>query len=414
MKMKIRLCSVLLALIALFSISTAAAAPLSPAIAVLTGENRLIKSGLVGSDVYFAESDFLKCLGVTKIDAVTVVALPSASTGLLKLGTLVVSEGQSIGASYLSLLRFVPADSVKAAECKFACGATEIPCTIRILDKLNYAPTFSAGSGKVSTYKEISCFGRVGAVDPDGDDLHYEVVTYPSHGSLRITDASRGNFRYTPESGYVGKDTFTLVVRDEYGNYSTPQTIRATVSKTNVSFTDAHGHWCENAAISLCEAGVITPVAYGASSLLCPAETVSREEFVMMTMKAVGIGTLTDGATTFADNADISVECRPYIATAQRMGYIGGKEVEGQLCFMPKENITRAEVAVLLQNILDCDTADATAVFADDGAIPSWAKTAVYALSAAGVFNGEGGSILPSALLSRAETVQILYNIRNK
>lgn len=414
MKMKIRLCALLLLMATSFSVFAAASAPLSPAIAVLSKENRLIKSGLVGSDIYFSESDFLKCLGVPKIDAVTVSELPSASTGLLKLGTLVISEGQSIGASYLSLLRFVPADSVKEAKCIFACGATEIPCTIKIVDKLNYAPTFAETVSKVSTYKEIACFGRAGASDPDGDALHFEVVSYPSHGSLQITDASRGNFCYVPQSGYVGKDTFTLVVRDDFGNYSTPQTVQATISKTKVSFTDAHGHWCENAAISLCEDGIISPVRYGDSSLLCPAENVSREEFVMMTMKAVGIATLTDSVTTFADNAEISIECRPYIATAQRMGYIGGKDVDGVLCFMPKENITRAEVAVLLQNILDYETPDTALVFADDGAIPTWAKTAVYALSAAGVFNGSDGSILPSALLSRAETVQLLYNIRKK
>ena len=50
--------------------------------------------------------------------------------------------------------------------------------------------------------------------------------------------------------------------------------------------------------------------------------------------------------------------------------------------------------------------------FADDGAIPTWAKGAIYALTSAGVFNGDGeGVIAPSAVLSRAQTVQMLYNI---
>ena len=57
----------------------------------------------------------------------------------------------------------------------------------------------------------------------------------------------------------------------------------------------------------------------------------------------------------------------------------------------------------------------AVSVFADDSAIPTWARGAVYALTAAGVFNGDGdGTIRPSALLDRAATVQMLYNIMDK
>ena len=57
----------------------------------------------------------------------------------------------------------------------------------------------------------------------------------------------------------------------------------------------------------------------------------------------------------------------------------------------------------------------AVSVFADDSAIPTWARGAVYALTAAGVFNGDGeGAIRPSALLDRASTVQMLYNMQSR
>ena len=94
------------------------------------------------------------------------------------------------------------------------------------------------------------------------------------------------------------------------------------------------------------------------------------------------------------------------------MGYINGKDINGTACFDPKGNITKAEAAVVINNILGFEEGEYITTFADDRAIPTWAKSAVYALTNAGVFNGNGeGIIEPSAILSRAQTVQMLYNI---
>ena len=175
------------------------------------------------------------------------------------------------------------------------------------------------------------------------------------------------------------------------------------------------GHWSENAAISLYTAGVADAVRYQNGLVFCPDENVSREEFITMAMKALKITTLTDSSTSFADNEQISKEYRPYVATAQRMGYVNGKEIDGKMCFDPKGSITKAEAAVLLQNMLGYPEGEVVSAFADDGSIPAWAKGAVYALTSAGVFNGDGeGIIAPSALLSRAQTTQMLYNLMQK
>ncbi|MGH8427116.1 MAG: Ig-like domain-containing protein [Gammaproteobacteria bacterium] len=37
--------------------------------------------------------------------------------------------------------------------------------------------------------------------------MHYQIVTYPEHGSLSVTDVD-GSFTYTPSHGYSGKDSF--------------------------------------------------------------------------------------------------------------------------------------------------------------------------------------------------------------
>ena len=397
-------------------ITASASAIVSPALNVLSKRNTLIKSGLVYSDIYFSEQDFKKCLGLSAVDSVKVSALPPESDGVLKLGTLQVAEGQTIRSEYLSVLRFVPAnEQVHYTNCTFTHDDTEIPCTLNLLDTVNYAPTLAAETSAIKTYRGVACYGNLVARDPEGDSLDFQVVEYPAHGILTLTDGARGAYVYEPAAGYTGSDDFTVVVRDEYGNYSGTQTVSVHVGKSDTHFTDVEGHWCENAAIALYDAGIATAVRYQNGLCFCPTDAVSREEFVTMVMKTLGVSTLTDAETSFADNGGIAVEYRPYIATAQRMGYVGGREVDGALCFAPKDCITRAEAAVLINNVFGYETDGAVSVFADDSAIPTWARGAVYALTAAGVFNGDGeGAIRPSALLDRASTVQMLYNMQSR
>lgn len=397
-------------------ITASASAIVSPALNVLSKRNTLIKSGLVYSDIYFSEQDFKKCLGLSAVDSVKVSALPPESDGVLKLGTLQVAEGQTIRSEYLSVLRFVPAnEQVHYTNCTFTHDDTEIPCTLNLLDTVNYAPTLAAETSAIKTYRGVACYGNLVARDPEGDSLDFQVVEYPTHGILTLTDRARGAYVYAPAAGYTGSDDFTVVVRDEYGNYSGTQTVSVHVGKSDTHFTDVEGHWCENAAIALYDAGIATAVRYQNGLCFCPTDAVSREEFVTMVMKTLGVSTLTDAETSFADNGEIAVEYRPYIATAQRMGYVGGREEDGALCFAPKDCITRAEAAVLINNVFGYETDGAVSVFADDSAIPTWARGAVYALTAAGVFNGDGeGAIRPSALLDRASTVQMLYNMQSR
>lgn len=392
------------------------AAPIvSPALNVIAKGNRMIKSALISSDVYFSENDFMKCLGTVSIDTVKLTELPPPAEGVLKLGTLVVTEGQSVKKEYLSLLRFVPADEqVLSTSLEFSCGETTVPCTIKFLEEVNFAPVFAKEEKGVSTYCDVSYYGNVAMSDPEGDNLDLQVVSYPSHGILTVTDSLRGSYVYTPTAGFVGDDEFTVVARDNFGNYSMASTIEVRVEKNDVVFTDTSGHWCENAAICLYKKGIAEAADVSEELVFSPEDKVTREEFVVMVMKALDVATLTDSNTSFADNSAISVGSRPYVATAERLGYVNGKEKDGLMYFDPTGAISKSEAAVIVNNILGYEEENYISVFADDSTIPAWAKSAIYALTSAGVFNGNGdGVIAPSALLSRAETVQMLYNLIN-
>ena len=397
----------------LFSLNAIASPIVSPALNVIAKNNKMIKSGLVSGDIYFSEQDFKKTLGVSYVDSVKVEKLPSAAEGVLKLGTLVVTEGQTVKSEYLSVLRFVPADeNVTGASIVFSHNGTDVPCTLKFLDSVNYAPVFASDGDDVTTYTNVSYYGNVRMSDPEGDKLDLQVVSYPKHGLLTVTDSLRGSYKYTPVYNFVGEDEFMVVARDNCGNYSTVSTVNIRVEKNDVFFTDAKGHWCENAAICLYEKGIAEAVKLGEGLVFSPNDNVSREEFVVMVMKALGANTLTDSDTSFADNSAIDVRYRPYIATAERLEYVNGMEKDGLMYFDPKGAVSKAEAAVIVNNILGYESGDYISVFADDSAIPTWAKTAIYALTSAGVFNGNGdGVIAPSAILDRASAAQMIYNL---
>ena len=68
---------------------------------------------------------------------------------------------------------------------------------------------------------------NLSASDSDGDTLVYQVDTNPSNGSINCNSAS-GSCTYTPNSGYIGSDSFTYYVYES--NDSSRQSNTATVT----------------------------------------------------------------------------------------------------------------------------------------------------------------------------------------
>jgi hypothetical protein len=54
--------------------------------------------------------------------------------------------------------------------------------------------------------------------DPDGDELSVALASGPAHGSVSLDDD--GSFRYTPEPGYNGGDSFSYSVADNHSGWN--------------------------------------------------------------------------------------------------------------------------------------------------------------------------------------------------
>lgn len=392
----------------------------------LADRAELIKSGLRGRDVVFTEADFRQALGVSRVDAITVLSLPAARDGVLKLGSVPVVSGQIISRSELGRLTFVAAgETTDTASFTFctnsAAGTTALTCTLHLLDRINYAPTVKGLDGGelfVRTQKGIDVFGRMRAEDPENDRLTYLVLAYPQKGSLTVTDEATGAFRYTPAAGQTGTDSFRYVARDAFGNYSSIATVEIQILERSSSlvYADMIRDPAHNAALALAERNILLGSLEGDSMYFRPDGEVTRGEFLVMAMKTTGI-TPAAGVdrTWFDDDGSIPTAIRPYVATAQLYGYVNGYFDGTGLYFEADRAITRAEAAVILNNILGADTPDVLPTVADARDIPAWATDAVYALYAEGIFQPTDAGIMDvRAKLDRAAAAEILYALIEK
>lgn len=397
-------------------VSAAPFAILSPALENLAADAQMVKSGLIAADLCFSRTDFERAVGA-KVEEITVTALPPAVSGTLFLGSAPVAVNQSVPAESLNLLRFVPAQTCLESSFRFqSTGAYSMACEMKFLTSVNFAPkTEPMAVSALWTQRDISLYGSLSANDPEGDEITFEITRYPEAGLLTLTNSAAGDYKYTPYDGFTGTDAFSYAVRDEYGNYSEEETVSVRVDKpeSDLVFADMDEHWAHNAALVMVAENAMDVTSQNGQIFFRPEEKITREDFLVTVMKALGAGEIPPTETGFADNDQISAENRGYIERAYRLGVTNGVEVDGRLCFLPKNEITRAEAAVMLNAILGVNAPDSVPTFADNNAVPAWAKSALYALNSAGVLNGTGsGRLSPSSALSRAETAQILLTIK--
>ncbi len=393
------------------AVSVSAEGALSPAIRVMQTDAAVQKTGVGRNSVSFCEEDFAAVLGENGA-AIRVTSLPAVAAGVLKLGAVGVVPGQWIAREALSALRFVPSGEEKTAQFSFAPdgGYYDEPfvCTVSLLDALNFAPT--AKDVSLSAMNGVSAFGTLAATDPDGDAMTFRVLTAPKKGSVKLTDAASGTFRYTADADAHGKDVFTYAAVDCYGNVSATATVRVDTEENGAGFLYAdlgQSAW-QAPAVALAADGILVGETIGSEHFFYPEKAVSRGEFLMMAMKAAGIAPVTGAESSFADRAEFSATEKRYIETAEALGYVVGMETERGRCFCPSRTITASQAATILGRISEKSAAfaDACLVSATDEAEIS---DEAYALMAA------AGIALPtdrSTPLSRADAAKLLVSVR--
>ena len=397
------------------------ALPVSYGLRVLAAREEMVFAGMRGSELSFTAEDIRRAMNLSELNYITIRSLPAPGEGTLFVGSVGAAEGQVISAGSLSLLSFAAADETKLSEATMEVSVNgsdyAVTCRLCMLDRLNYTPTVALAapvSLNVETYRNLTMAGTVSAYDPEGDELTYEITRYAAHGRVSLTDRHTGAYVYTPDPGYTGQDSFDYVVRDRYGNYSTSATVSIQVSPrpTAVTYADLEGEDAAAAILSVSERGLMNGVRVGGETYFKPAAAITRLEFLVTAMEAAGMTAETVATATppaFADAESIPAAMRPFVGYAAQKGYIGGKTVDGKLCFRPDEAITRAEAAVILSNIIGYAVEDTVTAFSDADTLPAWSGEALTSLRALGILSCPDGNAHASATMTRADTAAWLY-----
>jgi uncharacterized repeat protein (TIGR02543 family) len=190
---------------------------------------------------------------------------------------------------------------------------------------------------------------------------------------------------------------------------STGQPATPPASKPEVSFRDLTAHWAESDIKQAVALGIVSGYPDGTFK---PDGAVTRAEFAVMLIHALRPQEKlsNSGPLTFTDLDQIGEWALNAVAQAVQAGIISGYE-DGS--FRPDARINRGEMAKMIANALNLEdkSADFTE-FADDTAIPDWAKGAAAALSKRGIMVGrEGNQFVPGGQATRAEAVKALLNM---
>lgn len=426
MKKLLFLFSILVISLAFFSSSASAQQQdrkkLTCAFDVIAQDYKMTKTGLIKENMSFAQADFWQGIGISSVGSVTFSEIPKESEGYLTVGAMKVNEGQRVYAQLLGMLEFVPASAeIDRVSFSFfgdeSTSGADIKCTLRFIDRLNYAPTVSVideNRLELTSLSGKSTGGILSADDPEGDRVRFEIIKYPSHGVLSSFDMNSGRFVYVSSENYSGSDSFEYVAVDEYGNYTSPHRvdIRVESDRSGIVFSDMKGRADTSAATYVVSSGIMTASIKGGEYSFLPELKIKRAEFIMMALKAAGKGPSSDMSALegIVDLDGVSEECRGYIAAALEKGYVSCESRDGGKYLRPQEVITKAEAARILSRLCGYEkSSDGISVFADFGRVDASYLGAISAMYSSGVIECSGGLIRPNEEITRESCAKMLY-----
>lgn len=186
----------------------------------------------------------------------------------------------------------------------------------------------------------------------------------------------------------------------------------AVIAGPPVGFEDTAGHWAEKATKRLAGMHVVSGMEEG---VYLPGAAVTRAQFVVMLSRTFNLPP--EPPATFKDGEHIPAWAESHIAAAAQKGWIQGYAAGDALAFMPDQGMTRAELAVLMERILDTyeqatPSSSVAKDYADQAAIPGWANLAVHRMAELHLMQGyEDGKFQPERSVTRAEAAVVLYRL---
>lgn len=177
-------------------------------------------------------------------------------------------------------------------------------------------------------------------------------------------------------------------------------------------FVDTEGHWGSAYMAALYHQGILTGVTVGDQLYAYPDQGVTRQEFVVLLSRYMGINTADYASVEvpFADMDQVDSWAADAVRAMYSLGIVGGSTVNGQQVFDPDSTLTRAQAVTMLgrmQNTEGIVPADLS-VFSDAASVPSYALEHFQTMVSLGVIGGNDGKLDPNGTMTRAAICKIL------
>ena len=390
----------------LFGTSAPDCATVSAGLQHLADEAYFAASAPEGQSVCFSPEWFDKSLQGGRVTAITVLSLPDITAGELKLGYGEVSVGQTVSRDNLSYLSYTPLEGGSEGQFSFVPQTADgtagyaLTCRLFATDGVNCCPAATGSVMAVSTYSTLTLDGTLAADDPEGDALYFEVVSYPTNGTLTL-DRATGRFSYAPIDDFAGSDSFVWRVQDEHGAISEQMSVEVTVRTlaTGYLFSDIADNGAHAAALFMAEKGLMSGEKLGGKHYFRPEHTLTRAAFVAILLDAADVEYPQAEDTGFADDSDIPRGMKGAIKYAREQGWLGKDSV-----FRPNDAITRAEAASIAANVLGLSAPGYNDAVEDHHAIPVSVVDALYSAYEGGYIETMAdGTLAPASALTRAD-----------
>jgi hypothetical protein len=166
-------------------------------------------------------------------------------------------------------------------------------------------------------------------------------------------------------------------------------------------FTDMPNNWATEALTESVKNGLLS----GYNGRLHPDKNLTRAEMAAVINRAFGAKESAD----ISGYTDVKATDWFYSEMAKAVGMGTFQGYANQL--RPNDPITREEVFSVLSNSLKLRAEKANKVFIDSNEVSTWAQDSVNGMINGGYIGGSNGKLNPKANITRAEFAQVMHNV---
>lgn len=193
------------------------------------------------------------------------------------------------------------------------------------------------------------------------------------------------------------------------GNYTTKGE-----NYPNIFVDVEDGYWAKDCIAYMNYHNIVRGTVVSGKNYFNPANNITRGEFAVMVANIMNIKTdnFKDAELGTADEDKIPSWCINHIKALCELGIMNGKQKGEDIVFDASAELTRAEAAKVISDLLPENLLGEEKTFKDEKEIPSWSKNAFKKLAGTGTLSGyNDGTVKPTNKITRAEVIRMLYSI---